>query len=177
MPLPTGSASMSFLQASSPPAEAPIPTIRKSSRPRGGPRTGTAQSVNRACAALSRDGRLLGILHSFSGNAPRRRKDAMDHHRFPALATRAALMRNRMARVGVVLRSFRACPWRSHSGYEEVMEPRADHQPLARVIGTVRVSCRIWRPGTPNSEIRPCNRHTTRAALIARYGSSNPTSS
>src|SRR6185437_4077694 len=70
MPFLAGSASTSFLQASRPPAEAPIPTIKKSSRLRGGPRAGTAVPPERVRVGLTWGGRLLAILRDRSGNAP-----------------------------------------------------------------------------------------------------------
>src|SRR6185437_15683097 len=62
MTLLTRRLSTSFLHVSRPPADAPIPTIRKSSRPCGGPRTGAAAPSDRARVGLAWGGRLLGIL-------------------------------------------------------------------------------------------------------------------
>src|SRR5690242_11756512 len=61
MPLPAGSPATSFLQASRPPAEAPIPTIGNPLGLREGEGSGGAREVDRALAALGGCGRLLGI--------------------------------------------------------------------------------------------------------------------
>ena len=70
MPLTAGSASRSFLQASSPPAEAPIATMGKPARPlmEGG------SGIQRGRFAPTVCWRLPGILQFFSkSNAPRER--------------------------------------------------------------------------------------------------------
>lgn len=61
MPQSTGSASRKFLQASRPPAEAPIPTIGNPLESSGRPRVGTARRLNGHAAVLPFRAELFGI--------------------------------------------------------------------------------------------------------------------
>src|SRR5579872_2416370 len=68
MPLSAGNASTSFLQASRPPAEAPIPTTGKLAASRGGPRAADSRPPDRGRAALARCKRLPDILKFSRGD-------------------------------------------------------------------------------------------------------------
>jgi hypothetical protein len=65
MPLAAGMARTSFLQASKPPAEAPIPTMRKSPDWRGAGTTDDGRSLVRGLAFFRGGTRLPGILYLF----------------------------------------------------------------------------------------------------------------
>ena len=70
MPLLFGSALMSFLLASRPPAEAPIPTTAKSARPPGLPCAGTPRGLDRRRTASTLRARLSGICNIFKWLLP-----------------------------------------------------------------------------------------------------------